>query len=361
MPIRFKCPKCRQILEVSTSQAGRETSCSGCGASIRVPKPKSDTSDPLAELVAAITSTEKREKPPSEEPKAADESRLGAEERQPSPPERREVSEPKAPQAKPPETTAPQEAKRPERPVARKAEAVEEASAYAARPAERRERLVLQRAKKAPPANKGFGAAALLLLAGAVGLFFIPWVDLIVAKVGPADSAAEMGQTTHTYGQLRLIKARVSPASFVVNTGKIIDASKGWSPSSEKKPAAGEREGTARRPARRGKGESGGGVVVVAPFVYAVGLVVAIVGAFQIFRRWQSLTTVFGFAICLLGLILALIGLEIFHQTDTLDKSLEAGGGLICLIFTPWFYAAFLAGSLGFAFSVLAVARRPRS
>jgi hypothetical protein len=319
---------------------------------------------------------------PEAAPKAAPADKSGAGEVKPHEPPKREVLPAERPsagapraaevprhEARPPQKTAvgPTRPAEPPRYVARRPAAgplrpsgtsVREVSAV--RAAASAARQAPHAARPAPvrrASNAGLGVATLLLLACGIAVFFLPWVELLVARVGSPTKAVETGRIVHTYKEMDLILVPTSPASFIINMGGISDAAGGFksSPSAKKGAEAGP-----GNPAATEDGKIAGIVLLSSPFVYGVGLVVAVVGAFQILARWRSVAATFGFAICMLGCALVLAGLYFFAPEDQ-AAGRAATGGLIRLALTPWFYAAALVGVLGFITNVAAIVRQPRT
>ena len=358
MPIRFKCSACGRIIEVSKSAAGETVTCASCGLPLSVPMPKPDASDPLAQLAAAIASTDEQKAPPEEEKAAPPEPEADEKRRQRRQAAREEKREPaeKRPEAKPRPAEAPptKEPKAPRAPEEEKPSAAEHkerpAAPSAARPAEQPARVVRVVRHRAP-GNAGYGAMALLMLAAAIGAFFVPWTELILARVGAASASSGIGDKIYMRGDLNLMLVKVSPASFIIKMGKYSDAT-GQTPQQ-----AGD------KPAAAGKSAEENSLatflLVDCPFAYGVGLVVGVVGAFQMLTRWRSIPMVFGFLICLIGCIMALLGLALYGSEEMLSKGVQAAEGVVRVVITPWFYAAAVVTVLGLATSTMAMTRRP--
>ena len=425
MPIRFNCPKCQQVVDVSTSQAGEEVSCPECGERIAVPKAKPEVADPLADLVAALTS-KGEEKPSSKDQKAgpgvaretakqpqptakpapqaaqAPAARSAQAQQKPAAGEAREIDEAAAhlaelagaSPAQPQEKHAAQPARPAEKPAARPAQPQQRPWARPVQPPVRSparrlakvagtgpsapvreagvrvveavEELAAQAAQTAAPrvsrgaawpaeGSAAFGAATLVLLAAAIALIFTPWLDVLLMRIKPVPLPAGPGRVVRTYKDLDLIRLKVSPVSFVVNMGKMTDAFEGRDSSSEQKEGQAGQEKAAARSQVSGAASA---MLVAFPFVYGAGLVVAVVGAFQILGRWRSVVASFGFAICIIGCLLAVIAWQTVSTASAVAT--EATTGIVDLALTPWFYAAMLAGLLGLVTSILAITRRPR-
>lgn len=219
----------------------------------------------------------------------------------------------------------------------------------------------VQTAIRPVPGNKAYGAVTLVLLGAAIALVFVPWADFVVVRVRPAPFPANMGRVIHSYEKLDLIRLKVSPVSFLVKMGKITDAlGRRESSSSGQDEEDADGRKASRRSSETGADGGGGALLAACPFVYGVGLIVGIVGAFQIFARWRSVPATFGFVICGIACLLAIVGWTVFGTPGAAGRGKQAAVGVASLALTPWLYAALLTGVVGMFTSVLAITRRPR-
>jgi len=165
------------------------------------------------------------------------------------------------------------------------------------------------------PRNKSFAVASLVLGLAVLGLYFAPWLNVLVAEV--------------------------APSSYVFNV--VAAAADAPSDSGSSRPTEPQPEAAMSDIPKEGVG---GLMLAFGPFIYTAGLVTMCVGAFLLMQSWRSVTAVAGFAVCVASCLLILLGWRlIFSDADARQFAHAAGAAGYGL--TPWFYAALVASALG--------------